>query len=315
MTPPDTASTPCPAITLVRELDTPRDRVYAAWTDAALLARWWGPHGFTTPECDLDARPGGHLRIRMRAPDGTDFRCPGLYHALDAPERLVVESAFEQTDGSIGFRVMLTVTFAALPGACTRLTLHAAPFAVGPGMDAYLAGLETGWSQSLERLGATVTQTGAWGLDAAAIAARTIAASRRMPAPPDLVFEAMTQPHHLAQWWGPNGFSTTTETLEFREGGVWHFTMHGPDGTDYPNHIRYLEIVRPHRVVFAHGTWEQELFRTTITLLPIDGETQLHWRMVFHDPAERDEKARKYGAVEGLDQNLARMRAYIASLA
>jgi uncharacterized protein YndB with AHSA1/START domain len=77
----------------------------------------------------------------------------------------------------------------------------------------------------------------------------SIIGSRLLHAPRELVFSAFTDPRHLAQWWGPNGFTTTTHSFEFRPGGVWRFVMHGPDGRDYQNRITYDEIVRPERIV------------------------------------------------------------------
>ena len=77
--------------------------------------------------------------------------------------------------------------------------------------------------------------------------------SRTIHGPRRLVFEAFTDPAHLGRWWGPNGFTTTTRTFEFRPGGVWDFTMHGPDGVDYPNWIEWREIVPPERLVYLHG--------------------------------------------------------------
>ena len=73
--------------------------------------------------------------------------------------------------------------------------------------------------------------------------------SRIIDGPRQLVFAAYTDARHLAQWWGPDGFTTTTHTFEFRPSGVWEFTMHGPDGTDYPNRIEWLEISPPERIV------------------------------------------------------------------
>jgi uncharacterized protein YndB with AHSA1/START domain len=72
-------------------------------------------------------------------------------------------------------------------------------------------------------------------------------------APRELVFSAFTDPEHLSQWWGPNGFTTTTHAFEFRPGGVWRFVMHGPDGPDYQNRITYDEFVPPERIVYRHG--------------------------------------------------------------
>ncbi len=85
---------------------------------------------------------------------------------------------------------------------------------------------------------------------------RSIIGSRLFDAPRDLVFSAFTDPAHLAQWWGPNGFTTTTYSFEFRPGGVWRFVMLGPDGRDYQNRITYEEIVRPERIVYRHGGGE-----------------------------------------------------------
>jgi len=62
----------------------------------------------------------------------------------------------------------------------------------------------------------------------------SIIGSRLLDAPRELVFSAFTDPKHLAQWWGPDGFTTTTHSFEFRTGGVWRFVMHGPDGRTRP---------------------------------------------------------------------------------
>jgi uncharacterized protein YndB with AHSA1/START domain len=85
---------------------------------------------------------------------------------------------------------------------------------------------------------------------------RSIIGSRLLDAPRELVFLAFTEPRHLAQWWGPNGFTTTTHSFDFRPGGVWRFIMHGPDERDYQNRIIYEEIVRPN-VSFTATTAER----------------------------------------------------------
>jgi len=82
---------------------------------------------------------------------------------------------------------------------------------------------------------------------------RSIIGVRELDAPRDLVFAAFTDPKHLAQWWGPNGFTTTTHSFDFRPGGVWRFVMRGPDGRDYQNRITFEEIVPPERIVYRHG--------------------------------------------------------------
>jgi uncharacterized protein YndB with AHSA1/START domain len=85
---------------------------------------------------------------------------------------------------------------------------------------------------------------------------RSIIGMREFDAPRDLVFAAWTDPKHLAQWWGPNGFTTTTMSFDLRPGGIWRFVMHGPDGRDYQNRITFDEIVPPECIVYRHGGGE-----------------------------------------------------------
>ena len=84
---------------------------------------------------------------------------------------------------------------------------------------------------------------------------REISATRIFDAPRDLVWRAWTDPQQIVQWWGPNGFTTTTYHMEVKPGGVWRLVMHGPDGRDYPNRITFLEVVEPERLVFRPSRW------------------------------------------------------------
>ena len=80
-------------LVLTRVFDAPRELVFKAWTDAKRVAQWWGPHQFTNPVCELDARPGGAIRIHMRGPDGTVYPMTGVYQEVVEPERIVFTSA------------------------------------------------------------------------------------------------------------------------------------------------------------------------------------------------------------------------------
>src|SRR5438105_3044843 len=106
-------------------------------------------------------------------------------------------------------------------------------------------------------------------------AEREVVVSRTFDAPRDKVFEAWTAAEKLDRWWGPNGFSNTTHQMDFRPGGSWTYTMHGPDGTDYPNYIKYLEIVRPQRLFYDHGTDAESAahFRVTVDFVDRGGKT------------------------------------------
>jgi uncharacterized protein YndB with AHSA1/START domain len=145
---------------------------------------------------------------------------------------------------------------------------------------------------------------------------REIAVSRTIEGPRRLVFEAFTTAAHLARWWGPNGFTTTTRSFEFRPGGIWDFVMHGPDGTDYPNWIEWREIVPPERIALTHGTrsGDPESFHSTITLVEKGEATEVTLRSLFNTKEQRDEVVAKYHAVEGGKQTLGRLAAYVADL-
>lgn len=145
---------------------------------------------------------------------------------------------------------------------------------------------------------------------------REIAISRVIDAPRELVFEAFTDVRHLSQWWGPDGFTTTTRAFEFRAGGEWDFTMHGPDGTDYPEWIRWTEIVPPERIALRHGASRDDpnAFAAVITFEVDGAATRIEMRTLFPTKASRDEAVDTYGAIEGGRQTLSHLAAYVAEL-
>ncbi len=154
---------------------------------------------------------------------------------------------------------------------------------------------------------------------ASATAEREIVVERVFDAPRELVWEAWTNPRHVAQWWGPQGFTTTIEKMDFRVGGEWKHVMHGPDGTDYPNHSVFREIVPHERIVFVHGGRREGGpaigFVSTWTFEALGQQTRLTLRLLFDTPAARELAAREFGAIEGGRQTLARLAGYLAQRA
>jgi uncharacterized protein YndB with AHSA1/START domain len=142
---------------------------------------------------------------------------------------------------------------------------------------------------------------------------REIVVSRVIAGPRRVVFEAFSEVGHLARWWGPDGFTTTTHSFQFHPSGIWDFTMHGPDGTNYPNRIEWLEIVPPERIVLLHGARQDdpEAFTSTVTLVERDTTTVVTLRSVFATKALRDKVIEEYGAIEGAEQTLGRLAGYI----
>jgi uncharacterized protein YndB with AHSA1/START domain len=148
---------------------------------------------------------------------------------------------------------------------------------------------------------------------------RLIVGVREFEAPRELVFEAWTAPKHLSQWWGPDGFTTTTSAFDMRPGGVWRFVMHGPDGRDYQNRITFDEVVEPERLVYHHGGGddvEPVQFRTIVTFEALGPRTtRVTWRAEFPSAAERDRVVKEYGADKGMVQTLNRLADYVANRA
>ncbi len=136
-----------------------------------------------------------------------------------------------------------------------------------------------------------------------------ITLTRLYDAPLQSVWDAWTVPEEVVQWWGPRGFTLTHHSRDLRSGGHWHYTMHGPDGTDYENTTQYLEVVPRQRLVYDHGGHKDRppLFRVTALFTEREGRTQLDMSMMLATPeaaAEMRSFIRKAGG-EGTWDRLA----------
>ena len=127
--------------------------------------------------------------------------------------------------------------------------------------------------------------------------------SRVFAAPPSLVFKAFTKPEHMVRWWGPQNFSTTVEKLEFREGGSYRFTIHGPNDRHHGMSGIFREIVEPKKIIFTFA-WVDEKGEPgnetliTITINPEGAKTRLIFRQApFDDAKNRDSHAEGWGEV------------------
>jgi uncharacterized protein YndB with AHSA1/START domain len=145
---------------------------------------------------------------------------------------------------------------------------------------------------------------------------REILISRLIDAPKELVFEAFTEVRHLSRWWGPEGFTTTTRSFEFRVGGEWVFVMHGPDGTDYQEWISWTEISPPERIAMLHGEFagDANAFASVLTFASDGAATRVEMRTVFSSKEMRDDAVKKYHAVEGGQQTLLKLAVYVTEI-
>jgi uncharacterized protein YndB with AHSA1/START domain len=134
---------------VTRDIKAPRERVFAAWTDPKMAARWWAPRDCEPLGCEMDVRPGGTWTRSMRVPDGTVITKYGVYREVTAPERLVFTYATRYADGRLDPETLVTVTFIDRGGE-TRLTLRHVGFPKEPLRDSH----HGGWSSCLERFAA-----------------------------------------------------------------------------------------------------------------------------------------------------------------
>ncbi len=146
-------------VTLTRVFDAPRALVWKAWTDPKMMAQWFGPRGFTTPVCELDVRVGGALRIVMRGPDGNDYPMKGVFRDVAPPERLVFTNIATDRDGKHLLEGETAVTFVEKDDK-TTLTMKAHAVGLVSIAPQMLAGMEAGWTQTIDKLQDLVTRSG-----------------------------------------------------------------------------------------------------------------------------------------------------------
>jgi uncharacterized protein YndB with AHSA1/START domain len=146
-------------VNIVRVFDAPRALVWQAWTDPTMMAQWFGPRGFTIPLCELEVRVGGSLRIVMRGPDGNEYPMKGVFREVVAPERLVFGNIAIDQDGNHLLEGETIVTFAEQAGK-TTLTLKTHAVGRVPIAKQMLAGMEAGWTQSIDKLEKRLARAG-----------------------------------------------------------------------------------------------------------------------------------------------------------
>ncbi|HEY1759569.1 MAG TPA: SRPBCC domain-containing protein [Bryobacteraceae bacterium] len=303
-------------LVITRIFDAPREVVFKAWTDPERLKRWWGPKNFTNPVCEVDVRPGGAMRIDMRGPDGKLYPMTGIYHEIVEPDRLIFTASALDANRDPLFEQMTIVTFED-QGGKTKLTVHASFSKVRAEAAPHLAGAETGWNMSLDRL-------------ADETAPKALRVTRVFDAPRDLVWKAVTEGERLMHWWGPKGFTPLTCEVDLRKGGTFRFSLRAPDGSMMWGKWVYGEIVAPELLVsvtsmtdeagnpMRHpmaGTFPTEVLYT-MTLSERDGKTTMIVSGVPFNATEEERKAFETGRdymEQGFDGTLNKLAAYLLS--
>jgi uncharacterized protein YndB with AHSA1/START domain len=138
---------------------------------------------------------------------------------------------------------------------------------------------------------------------------REIRISRLFDAPIELVWEVWTNPNHLKNWWGPNGFKNTIQLMDVKNGGKWDLIMHGPDGTDYKNKSIFREVVKHKKLVYEHIS--EPKFITTVNFEAQGDKTFIHWQMLFETREQVIQVIKTNNAAEGLKQNIEKLEHYL----
>lgn len=140
---------------------------------------------------------------------------------------------------------------------------------------------------------------------------RELRISRTIKDPIELIWKVWTVPKHIANWWGPNGFTNTIHKMDFQEGGEWKLTMHGPNGTNFPNRSIFKEIIVHKKIVFEHFNPH---FTTTVIFESKGEKTQIDWTLLFDTEEMRETVIKAHKADEGQKQNLEKLENYLSKL-
>ena len=302
---------------LTRVFNAPRELVFQAWTDAHQFKHWFGAaacEGASLESVKVDARTGGKYRLQVRRADGEYYTTAGIYREVTAPERLVFTWAFEKDGSGDEYgeieppEMLVTVEFNA-QGTQTELTLTHERFASVESRDRHA----DGWNRCLDSLANfTTTKPVSTPAEPNHLVGKEFVITREYDAPRELVWLACTDARHVAQWWGPRGFSAPVCEWDAQPGNKLYVIMRAPDGTDFPMGGQFHEVVAPERLVTtagaldAHGNLLFE-FHHTLTLLEQDGKTKLTMRSRLLQVIAPD--AAKYigGFEAGMTQTLERL--------
>lgn len=283
-------------LTFEKQVAAPVEALWQAWTAPAARAVWSAPAPEVTVEVlEADTRPGGTEISLCKATGQPDIRCEIRWLALEDGQRSV-NSEVIASQGAVRSAALVTAEVSET-GEGSRLVVTVQLASLAADME---ASYRQGFGAGLDNL--------------AGVAERTMVLRRVIKAPRAVVWGAWVNPETLPVWWGPEGFSCRTDRIDLRSGGEWVFDMIAPDGTVFPNHHRYAEVLPEHRIGYtlhwgengpkhadAWATFEEAGGATTVTL-----------GMVFSSAAEFQD-AKGFGAVELGMQTLGKLARFVGA--
>jgi uncharacterized protein YndB with AHSA1/START domain len=266
---------------ITRLFDAPRELVWQAWTESAMLVEWMGPRGFAATEFEMPAQVGARWRGTLEGPgrDGkpVTLKQHGTVLEVRPPELLRFSFAWD-VHREAGLRDMdyaantVTVELEEV-GRKTRMTFTHGPFETEGSCDGHMGG----WNSAFDKFAEWLTTQHPVGVVEAGEVPTELRLRRTFNAPRDLVFAAWTRPEMLAEWWGPRGFTNPRCEFEARSGGKIYIEMMGPDGKGHPMVGKVVEFFPPHR------------FHFTAAALDGDGKKMFeNWNSIYFE--EKDGK-------------------------
>lgn len=296
-------------IVIARMFNAPRQLVFDAWTNPQHLINWWGPKGFTNTFHHIDVHPGGEWRFTMHSPDGVDYPNLVLFDEIVPPERIAYTHSSGKENDPEHFQV--EVRFEE-QGEKTRLTLtmRFASTEARNGMIEF--GALEGGTQTLDRLAETlanITEHSNTTFALALSSDREIVMTRLFNAPRELVFEAWTNPEHVAKWWGCSTQTVLACESELRIGGEWRTVLQEENGSVHPFKGVFQEIISPelliHTMIYDVEPYSSSVAIVTVTFREEDGKTRMT-EHILHESVEARNghlySGMEWGAVETLDR-------------
>lgn len=278
MTDPHDAGTDVPTAPLVisRIFSASPERVFAAWSTAAHMQRWFSPEYCSVPAAEVDFRPGGICAICMRLPDGAEHWARGHFLEVVAPERLVLRLDVS-FGGVVRFTAHTTVTFEEVADG-TRMTVRQEYDIHDPTSVRVADGAAEGWRTTLDKLGRMLA--GAAAGDGRSVVHADFTLERVFAAAPAAVFRALTDPAAKARWFtGGEGYTVLERAMDVRPGGRERLRGRWASGVVADFEAVYHDVVADSRLVYAYAMHldgrKISVSLATLELLPAPGSTRL----------------------------------------
>lgn len=145
------------------------------------------------------------------------------------------------------------------------------------------------------------------------ISNRALTIERTFNAPITLVWDAWTQPEHIAQWWGPNGMPVRVVERDFKVGGKWQFNMIMPDGNEFVSNGEYLEITPPNKLVMT-ANFKPMTEGVEIHVELEEGSDGTHFKFsVVHETEEYCKQQEEMGFYNGWGSAFDRLGAFLSN--